>query len=45
MSIQAFTANNKGNWKANLPVLWLGVFFVLCQLYNVHSFFACISAA
>ena len=34
MSIQAFTANNKGNWKANLPVLWLGV-FLCCASYTM----------
>ena len=34
MSIQAFTSNNKGNWKANLPVLWLGV-FLCCASYTM----------
>ena len=44
MSIQAFTANNKGNWKANLPVLWLGVFCAVPAI-QCAFLFACISAA
>ena len=34
MSIQAFTSDNKSRWKANLPVLWLGV-FLCCASYTM----------
>ena len=34
MSIQAFTSDNKSSWKANLPVLWLGV-FLCCASYTM----------
>ena len=34
MSIQAFTSDKKSSWKANLPVLWLGV-FLCCASYTM----------